>query len=271
MAHAFPLLFLVLLFCTCHAAYAQEWRLAWSDEFDGPADSPPDPAKWRYDLGGGGWGNRELETYTNSTANVFLDGAGHVVIRAVRTESGGYTSARLKTQDRFTTTYGKIEARIKIPSGEGMWPAFWALGANIADRSVGWPRCGEIDIMENIGKEPSIVHGTIHGPGYSGAHGIGAPFTLAGGHPFSEDFHVFGVIWQPESVEFFVDGESYEKIESTTIPAGTKWVFNTPFFLLLNVAVGGSWPGNPTAATRFPQEMTVDYVRVYRRVAAGQR
>jgi uncharacterized protein (TIGR03437 family) len=237
------------------------WKLVWSDEFNGPANSAPDTTKWARDLGGGGWGNQELETYTNSTDNAYLDGAGNLVIVARQTSPGVYTSARLKTQGNFSTTYGRIEARIKIPYGQGLWPAFWMLGDNI--NSVSWPTCGEVDIMENIGKEPSIVHGTVHGPGYSGGNGITAQYVLPNSQKFSADFHVFEAIWTPTSVEFFVDSISYKKVTTASLPAGTQWVFNHGFFLLLNVAVGGGWPGNPDATTSFPQTMTVDYVRVY--------
>jgi beta-glucanase (GH16 family) len=238
------------------------WRLVWADEFEGPANAAPNPAKWVRDLGQSGWGNKELENYTNSTDNAFLDGDGHLVIQAIRTPEGGYTSARLKTQGLATFTYGKIEARMKIPYGQGIWPAFWMLGEDI--KTSGWPRCGEIDIMENIGKEPATVHGTVHGPGYSGGKGIGAPFALDSGR-FADEFHLYTVIWERESIEFLVDGHSYKKITPAGLPGGAKWVYDHPFFLLLNLAVGGNWPGNPDATTEFPRRMTVDYVRVYSR------
>jgi len=236
----------------------------WSDEFEGPANSVPDQAKWGYDTGATGWGNQELENYTKSPDNASLDGNGNLVIRAVRTASG-YTSARLKTQGKFTTTYGKIEARMRIPYGQGLWPAFWMLGSDID--TIGWPACGEIDIMENIGREPSINHGSMHAPGFSGGNSMTALYTLPNAQKFSDDFHTFSIVWSPQAVEFFVDGNSYEKVTPASIPPGTKWVFNKPFFLLLNVAVGGSWPGNPDASTQFPQTMTVDYVRVYQAAA----
>src|SRR5215471_17585485 len=170
------------------AAAMRPWRLVWSDDFDGPANSAPNRTKWTYDLGKTGWGNAELENYTNSTDNAFLDGNGHLVIQAVANGSQ-YTSARLKTQGLAGFTYGKIEARIQVPFGQGIWPAFWMLGTDIS--RVGWPRCGEIDIMENIGKEPSTVHGTAHGPGYSGGNGIGAPYALPSGQRFADAFHEF--------------------------------------------------------------------------------
>src|ERR1051326_6211872 len=154
---------------TTDAPVTRPWRLVWSDEFEGPPGSPPDRARWTYDRGKTGWGNRELENYTDSTANASLDGEGNLVIQAIADAAGEYTSARLKTQGLATFTYGRIEARIKIPFGQGIWPAFWMLGEDIP--TAGRPRCGEIDIMENIGKEPATVHGTVHGPGYRGAKG----------------------------------------------------------------------------------------------------
>ena len=238
------------------------WKLLWSDEFNGPAGAAIDRANWAFDLGGGGWGNRELEVYTNSTENIFQDGAGNLVIRALKSGSG-YTSARIKTQGKHAFQYGRVEARIKIPHGQGIWPAFWMLGENIA--SAGWPACGEIDIMENIGKEPSTVHATVHGPGYSGGSGIGGPRILTGGKRFSDDFHVYGVEWSADSMKFFVDGAQYFEVTRAKLPAGKAWVFQHPFFLILNVAVGGGWPGNPDDDTIFPQQMLVDWVRVSQR------
>jgi beta-glucanase (GH16 family) len=242
---------------------ATDWHVVWSDEFNGAAGTAPDATKWTYDLGGGGWGNQELEVYTDRRDNSFQDGEGHLVIRAIKDASGGYTSARIKTQGKFAIRYGKIEARIKIPFGQGLWPAFWMLGADLD--TVGWPKCGEIDVMENIGKEPAIVHGTVHGPGYSGAGGISAQYELAGWPRLADDFHVYAVEWLPQLVEFFIDGISYAKVTPASLPKGAAWVYDHPFFLLLNVAVGGRWPGNPDASTTFPQTMLVDWVRVSQR------
>ena len=242
---------------------AADWHLVWSDEFNAASQTPPDVNKWKYDVGDGGWGNQELEVYTDQRENVFQDGEGHLVIRAIKTASGGFTSARMKTQGKFAIRYGKIEARMKIPFGQGMWPAFWMLGGDI--ESAGWPNCGEIDVMENIGKEPAIVHGTVHGPGYSGGKGISAQYALQGAPPLAADFHVYGVEWSPQAIEFFLDGISYAKVTPASLPQGAKWVFDHPFFLLLNVAVGGAWPGNPDASTTFPQSMLVDWVRVWQR------
>lgn len=243
------------------------WTLAWSDEFNAPNGSAPDPLKWVLETGGGGWGNQELEYYTARPQNA-VQRDGNLVITALKekyTDADGvtrdYTSARLKTQGKFAQAYGRFEARIKIPRGQGIWPAFWMLGEDID--KIGWPDCGEIDIMENIGKEPSTVHGTIHGPGYSGDKGIGDPFSLPAGHRFADDFHIYAVEWAPEAIRFYVDDHLYATRTPAELTKGTKWVYNHPFFLLLNVAVGGSWPGNPNATSAYPQTMLVDYVRVY--------
>jgi beta-glucanase (GH16 family) len=245
------------------------WVLAWSDEFNGPNGSAPDASKWVYDVGGGGWGNNELQTYTDHRQNSYLEN-GHLVIKAQRESYTGpdgiareFTSARLKTLGKFSQTYGRFEARIKVPYGQGLWPASWMLGVDFPE--VDWPHCGEIDIMENIGKEPSKVHGTLHGPGFSGGQGLGASYTLPGRKRFADDFHVFAVEWEPGEIRFFVDGHLYATRTPKDVPVGGKWVFDHPFFLLLNVAVGGHWPGNPDASTTFPQTMRVDYVRVYQR------
>ena len=246
--------------------YAPTWVLTWSDEFNGTSGSGPDPTKWVIETGGNGWGNNELEYYTARTQNV-QQANGNLVITALQESYTGpdsvtrnYTSARIKTAGLFEQAQGRFEARIKVPYGQGMWPAFWMLGNNIG--TVGWPTCGEIDIMENIGKEPSVVHGSMHGPGYSGANPLTGSYTLATGK-FADDFHVFAIEWQPTYVSFFVDGVLYETHTPADLPAGATWVFDHPFFIVLNVAVGGSWPGSPDSSTVFPQTMTVDYVRVY--------
>ena len=249
---------------------ASGFSLAWSDEFEGPSGVLLDATKWTLETGGGGWGNQELETYTDRASNASLNGEGALAIRALRETFTGadgisreYTSARLKTQGKFEQTYGRFEARLQIPRGQGLWPAFWMLGNDIS--TAGWPRCGEIDVMENIGREPSTVHGTVHGPGYSGGNGIGAAFTLSGAARFADGFHVFAVEWEPAAIRWYVDGTPYQTRTPADLPPGQHWAFDHPFFLLLNVAVGGSWPGNPDASTVFPQTMLVDYVRVYRR------
>ena len=173
-----------------------------------------------------------------------------------------YTSARLETQGLFAQAYGRFEARILLPRGRGIWPAFWMLGADIAD--VGWPGCGEIDVMEHLGSEPGRVYGTVHGPGYSGAAGVSARHDLPGGAAFADDFHLFAVEWEPEAIRWYVDDHLYRTVTPADLPAGARWVFDHPHFLLLNVAVGGRWPGSPDETTTFPQRMRVDFVRAYR-------
>ena len=179
--------------------------------------------------------------------------------------TNNYTSARLKTQGLFSQAYGRFETRTKIPAGQGMWPAFWMLGNNIT--TAGWPTCGEIDIMENIGKEPGTVHGSLHGPGgpgtTSGTSDATSIFTLPAGQAFADDFHLFAVEWEPGVVRFYVDSNLYATFSESQWPAGSTWVFDHPFFIILNVAVGGNWPGSPDSTTVFPQPMLVDYVRVY--------
>lgn len=220
------------------------------------------PRSGPYDLGGGGWGNHELETYTEGTKNAFLDGKGHLVIRAEKDAAGRFSSARMKTQGKFAFTYGRAAARMKLPRGQGMWPAFWMLGADI--EKVHWPGCGEVDVMESLGREPSTVHGTVHGPGYSGAHGISAKYVLPGTPKLADKFHVYAVDWRPGSLAFSIDRHVYATVTPASLPHGAKWVYDHPFFLLVNLAVGGAWPGNPDALTVFPQELVVDWVRVYR-------
>ena len=251
---------------------APAWKLVWSDEFNGPNGSAVDSTKWVTETGGGGFGNNELEYYTSRLENASQQD-GNLVIKVVQEKYTGpdgvtrdYTSARLKTQGKFSQAYGRFEARIKIPRGQGIWPAFWMLGDDID--KPGWPACGEIDIMENIGKEPALVHGTIHGPGYSGGNGIGSPYALSENQRFTDDFHIFAIEWEPNTIRFYVDDHLYATRTLADLPKGAKWVYDHPFFLLLNVAVGGYWPGNPDATTVFPQIMLVDYVRVYSRAGS---
>jgi beta-glucanase (GH16 family) len=231
---------------------------SWSDEFDGPLDSPPDPAKWTYDTGAGGWGNQELQTYTSLAKNARLDGQGHLVLH-VESTPPGFTSARLKTKGLLAARFGSVEARIKLPFGQGIWPAFWMLGNSFDGGN--WPQCGEIDIMENIGREPGTVHGTVHGPGYSGSNGISARFVLPNDERLSVDFHTFKIQWAPQTISFYVDDTRYQTVTPSSLPSGAPWVFDNPFFVLLNVAVGGNFPGPPDRTTQFPQDMLVDYVR----------
>ncbi len=262
-----------LFFNSVAAAQVRYWKFAFHDEFNKPSGTPVDAEKWTAEIGGGGWGNQELEYYTNDIENAYQDGAGSLVIKAVKKDlplsfncwygQCKYTSARLITKQKFDRKYGRFEARIKIPRGQGMWSAFWMLGNNID--TVGWAQCGEIDVMENIGREPSIIHGTIHGPGYSGANGIGAPFNLANNQNFADDFHIYAAEWTENKISFFVDGNLYKTITPQDLPAGKQWVYDHPFFMILNLAVGGNWGGAPDETTVFPQTMLVDYVRVYRR------
>jgi beta-glucanase (GH16 family) len=239
-----------------------DWTLTWSDEFDGPDGATVDPAHWSFDIGGRGWGNGELEYYTARTDNAYLDG-NMLVIKAQREryEGNAYTSARLKTQGKFSQAFGRFEARMKLPYGQGIWPAFWMLGDSLS--TAGWPAAGEIDMMENIGKQPSTVHATVHGPGYSGADGITGEFTLPGGRRLSDDFHFFACEWEPQELRFYIDDRLYHTVTPADLPAGRKWVYDQPFFIILNLAVGGAWPGYPDSSTVFPQYLYVDYVRVY--------
>ena len=257
------------------------WTLVWHDEFDGAAGTLPDSTIWTPEIGDGsdrgipGWGNREREVYTDSADNVALDGAGNLAITAREVDADAaapacyygpctYTSARLITWHKAEVAYGRVEARIKLPFGQGIWPAFWMLGTNLEE--VGWPQSGEIDILEHIGSEPATVHGTIHGPGYSGGDGIGGAYRLPEGESFADEFHVFAVEWEPEEIRWYVDGDNYLTLTPGQIPTKREWVFDHPFFVVLNLAVGGYWPGDPDQTTTFPQAMVVDYVRVYQRV-----
>lgn len=265
---------LTILFVLLGLASAQQlqgWKLVWADEFIGPAGTPVDAKKWSFETGGWGWGNSELEFYTNSTRNASLDGYGNLAIVA-RAENAPnstcwygkcrFSSARLLTKGKFEQTYGRFEARMKLPKGQGIWPAFWMLGNNFGP--VPWPGSGEIDIMENIGREPETVHGTVHGPGYSGADGITKSYVLPKGN-FYEAFHVFALEWEPQEIRWYVDGNLYHTLTPNNLPKDSPWVFDHPFFLLLNLAVGGGWPGMPDETTTFPQRLVVDYVRVYGR------
>ncbi|SNS50165.1 Beta-glucanase, GH16 family [Micrococcales bacterium KH10] len=241
-------------------ASAAPGDIIWSDEFEGPAGSAPNGSIWGYDLGAGGWGNNEWQNYTSSRANSQLDGAGNLVITARRESNGQYTSARLSTQGKKTPKFGRVEARIQIPRGQGIWPAFWMLGSNI--NQVGWPTSGEIDIMENVGYEPHMVHGTVHGPGYSAMNGLTASYTHPQYWSFADTFHTFAVDWKPGYIAWYVDGNKFHEVTPASAN-GNPWVFDQQFYILLNVAVGGDWPGYPDGGTQFPQQMKVDYVRVY--------
>ena len=244
------------------------FTLVWSDEFSSANGSAPDSTKWTYDIGGGGWGNQELEYYTSRPQNVQIQN-GNLVITALQENYTGtdgiarnYTSARLKTQNLFAQAYGRFEARIKIPRGQGIWPAFWMLGNDITQN--GWPKCGEIDIMENIGREPGIIHGSLHGPSsVAPTSDRTSTIFLPAGQNYADDFHVYAIEWEPGAVRFYLDSNNYATFAEGQWPSGGQWVFDHPFFIILNLAVGGVWPGNPGSTTQFPQQMLVDYVRVY--------
>ena len=241
------------------------WELVFSDEFEGAKGTAVDTKNWNLVNKGDGFGNNELQYYTNRTDNAALDGEGSLVIKAIEESYMGrdYTSARLESNGKVELTYGRVESRMRIPYGQGLWPAFWMLGTDID--SAGWPDCGEIDIMENVGKEPTTVHGTLHGPGYSGGSPLGASYSLPGNARFADDFHVYAVEWEKDVVRFYVDDTLYKTRTPADVPSGAHWVYDHSFYLLLNVAVGGQWPGSPNSSTTFPQTLTVDYVRVYGR------
>ncbi|MCL6457689.1 MAG: family 16 glycosylhydrolase, partial [Gorillibacterium sp.] len=244
------------------------WNLVWNDEFNGTAGTGVDTSKWTYETGGGGFGNNEQENYTNRTANVYLEqdpaDANNrlLVLKAIKEnyEGSSYTSGRIKTQDKYSFTYGRVEMKAKLPQGQGIWPAFWMLGDDIT--TAGWPNCGEIDIMEFVGKTPTNVYGTIHGPDYSGGGGIGTSFTYPAG--FTNSFHTYAIEWEPNVIRWYFDGQLFQ-VRTVDDLSGRTWVFNHNHFILLNLAVGGEWPGGPDATTIFPQKYLIDYVRVYQR------
>jgi len=261
---------------------ATGWQLVWSDEFNGAAGAPPDPSIWDYDLGAGGWGNGEMETYTNSPKNVFQDGNGNLVISAIKDAQGNYTSARLQTGSPGASTHtadlswqnGLIESRIKLPYGKGVWPAFWMLGEDYG--SVNWPACGEVDIMENFGTfndNASVNNGSVHGPASSSPNPAEASASESTTLPFGEtvydDYHIYAIVWSQNTIQFLLDGVPYETVNPSSLPEGALWTFDAPFFLLLNVAIGGptTFLGAPNASVTFPQNMLVDYVRVYQPAA----
>lgn len=283
IAKSVLLLFLSLAFFACenedNTIVQRNWQLVWEDDFEGPTGQLPDASNWTIEIGRGpdndGWGNNELQYYTGRPENVSLDGNGNLAITALRESFSGssYTSARIKTLGLFEQAYGRFEARIKMPWGPGLWPAFWMMGSNI--ETVGWPQCGEIDIMEYRGQEPNIVHGSLHGPTYSGDSSITKSYALEQGR-FDTDFHVFAIEWSEGVINYLVNDVVYQQITSDDIenilnqqfvPADGlqgEWVYDQPFFILLNVAVGGDYVGFPANETTFPQTMLVDWVKVYK-------
>ena len=241
--------------------------ITWQDEFDAPSDSVVDATRWSFETGEPGRANGERQWYTDSASNASHDGAGNLVITARRENATGrqcqhgtceYTSARLITAGKFTQRYGRFEARMKMPRGQGVWPAVWLLGADMPTQ--GWPDAGEIDVMENVGKEPQTVYGTVHGPGYSGADGKAG--TRRADAPLADAFHTYRVDWTPNRIVWFLDGVEYHRVTPSDL-RGRDWVFDRPFYLLVNLAIGGTWPGNPDADTEFPARLLVDYVRVW--------
>lgn len=250
----------------------RSYELTWSDEFNTAVNTLPDAQKWSFDLGAGGWGNNEYQVYTNKAENVSTDGIGNLVITAIKTPTvpyATYTSARIITKGLFAQNYGRFEARIKLPFGPGIWPAFWLLGTSIDsvdtnNNPIDWPQCGEIDIMELNGSKPQTVHGTLHGPGYSGGASITKGYTLNNDR-FDNDFHLFAIEWGKDYIDFFVDNFLYNRITPSSVTG--EWVFNDqPFYILLNMAVGGNYVTGPTDQTIFPQKMYIDYVRVYKQI-----
>jgi beta-glucanase (GH16 family) len=264
----FPLLiFALLVGCAAPAqevvveapvipAETERWELVWSDEFD---DETINPENWTYDIGASGWGNNELQFYTDREENTRIeDGMLVIEARQENYKASDYTSARVKTQGLQSWTYGRMETRLQLPAGQGVWSAFWMLGEDIS--SSGWPQCGEIDIMENIG-DPNTVYGTVHGPGYSGANGVGSSYSTSA-TSFADEFHTYTIEWQPGEISWYVDDILYNTISDADVSGA--WVYEHDFFIILNLAIGGQWPGYPDETTVFPQQLLVDYVRVYR-------
>lgn len=253
------------------------WRLVWQDEFTGAAGARPDPGRWVYDRGGEPqWGNREWQYYTDRPENVSLDGRGHLVISARRERLPGMapcedgpcdvTSGRITTLGAFAQTFGRFEARMKIPAGQGLWPAFWMLGADIDAHP--WPANGEIDVMESVADDPGTVYGSAHGPGFVDP-GLSEGYQLPGGARLADDFHTYAVEWTPARIDWFLDDTRYYSITRSAMKPGETWVFDHPFYLLLNLAVGGTWPGSPDDSTAFPADLLIEHVRVYRAVGTS--
>jgi beta-glucanase (GH16 family) len=232
------------------------WELVWHDEFDGTVI---DSANWSYDIGAGGWGNGEAQYYTSRPENARVEN-GMLVIEACQEkyEDSYYTSARLKTQGLQSFQYGRIEARLKVPSGDGLWPAFWMLGADFDGNN--WPDCGEVDIMEYIGREPDLIMGTLHGPGYSGALGLSQWNRQE--YAIADDFHTYAIEWKAGQIDWYYDGERYFTVTPADV-GDRQWVFDHPFFIILNLAMGGQLAGPIGLDTVFPAHLYVDYVRVY--------
>jgi beta-glucanase (GH16 family) len=260
----FPLSVLILLSLSsgCDRDRDEEWKwqLVWQDEFEGPEGQLPDSTKWRFDIGTN-WGNLQLEYDTDRPENVSLDGKGRlrIIAREEQYEESAYTSGRINTRGLFSQKHGRFAARILLPIGQGIWPAFWMLGADFP--GVSWPDCGEIDIMEYRGQEPNILVGSIHGPGHFGVDALSGKYQSF--DFLNEQYHLYAIEWDTESITWFIDDTQYHRVEPADLPNGARWVYNQPFFILLNLAVGGRWVGPPNGDTAFPQTMRVDWVRVY--------
>lgn len=233
--------------------------LAWSDEFDGNNISS---ANWTFETGNNGWGNAELENYTSRSQNAFQS-KGNLIIEARKESLAGssYTSARMITKSKKVFTFGRIDVRAKVPTGKGIWPAIWMLGNNIDQ--VNWPACGEMDIMELLGQEPNKIYGTLHWGATTQLHQSKGTSTVLGSGSYDQQFHVYSLVWVKDQVQILVDDVVFNTITATNI-AGSNNPFNSDFFFILNVAVGGNWPGSPDGTTVFPQRMVVDYVRVFK-------
>ena len=241
-------------------------NLVLSDEFD--TDNEINADIWTFDIGTGsnGWGNNEEQFYTNRTENISVQN-GILIIKALKEDYNGsdYTSSKILTKGLKEQAYGRFEARIQLPTGQGMWPAFWLLGANCGDGTADtevWPNCGEIDIMEYRGQEPTVVHGSVHGPGYAAGNAITKSYVLENDR-FDTGFHVFGIEWSPEYINYYVDDVLYNQITRQQVQEKGTWVFDQPFYIIINLAVGGNFIGAPIEETVFPQTMLIDYVRVY--------
>ena len=260
------MLFIAISSCTTDETQtvAEFTELVLQDEFD--TDGTLNTAIWSYDIGNGegtiagaGWGNNELQYYTDRTENSTIEN-GVLIISAKKEsfEGSNYTSARIVTKGE--QTFGRFEARIRLPYGQGVWPAFWLLGADCGPAVV-WPECGEIDIMEYRGQEPTTIHGSVHGNGFSGGEAITKSYSLENDR-FDTGFHVFGIEWAPEYINYYVDDVLYNQITPADVPG--EWVFDHPFKIIINLAIGGSFVGSPNSETVFPQTMLIDYVRVYK-------
>tara|TARA_R110002074_G_scaffold396436_1_gene585841 strand:- start:176 stop:1024 length:849 start_codon:yes stop_codon:yes gene_type:complete len=234
-------------------------NLTMADEFNTPG--APDPTIWDYNIGTGdnGWGNNDLQYYTDREENIVVeDGMLKITARQESFEGSGYTSSRILTKGKFEQQYGRWEARIQMPWGQGIWPAFWMLGADIDDNP--WPQAGEIDVVEFRGQEPTTIYAGLHGPEYNGGEAVYKTYDLENDR-FDTGFHIFGIEWGSGYVNFYVDDVLFNQITPSDVPG--EWVFDKPFFIIINMAVGGNFGGSPNASTVFPQEMLVDYVRVY--------